>query len=546
MLPIASDWDGLIRDFRLDIPAELNMAEATVERHVASGRTALIYDNGSGPVQEWTFADLSRESNRLANCLEGLGVGRGDRVAIFLPQRPEVVLTHVAAWKLGAVSLPLTTAFGPQALAQRLASGGPRVMLCETVSVPLLSDVLAELERPPVLVVVDATGPLPAGVVSYSDAVSAASDRRAMARTGPEDPAFLSFTSGTTGPAKGALHAHRTLLGHLPGIQVSHDLFPVEGDRFWTPADWAWMGGFMDVVFPALYFGVPVIAAPRRFDPEEAWQIAARHGARNSFLPPTALRLMRQAHGPATPQTRFRSIGSGGESLGADTLDWARSTLGCSINEFYGQTEVNLVVSNCAALFEAKAGSMGRVVPGHQVEILDDDLNPVAAGEDGQLCIRADSPTAFLGYFNDPDATARKVVNGWILSGDRASKDPDGHLWFGARTDDVITSSGYRIGPSEIEECLARHPAVKLAAAVGVPDPVRTEVVKAFIELRDGVESTDELERDIKTFVRNNLAAYLYPRQIEFIDAIPLTPTGKVRRADLRARSVAELTGSAP
>ena len=214
----------------------------------------------------------------------------------------------------------------------------------------------------------------------------------------------------------------------------------------------------MDVVFPSLYFGIPVIAAPRRFDPEEAWEIAARHGARNAFLPPTALRLMRQAHGPKTPTTSFRSIGSGGESLGADTLEWARAALGCAINEFYGQTEVNLIVSNCAALFEAKAGSMGRVVPGHQVEILDDDLQPVAAGEDGQICIRSDSPTAFLGYFNDPDATASKVTDGWILSGDRGSKDSDGHLWFGARTDDVITSSGYRIGPSEIEECLARHP----------------------------------------------------------------------------------------
>jgi acetyl-CoA synthetase len=456
-------------------------------------------------------------------------VRRGDRVAIFLPARPEAALTHLAAWKLGAVSLPLTTGFGPLALVQRLGTGAPVVLVCEPSSVEILRDsVFPELERPPQLVVVDSE--------DYETAMASAQAHRVVAPTDAEDPAFLSFTSGTTGPAKGALHAHRNLLGHIPGIQVSHDFFPMAADCFWTPADWAWMGGFMDVVFPSLYFGIPVVAAPRRFDPEEAWSIASRHGVRNAFLPPTALRLMRLAHGPSSPPTSFRTIASGGESLGGETLQWARQALGCAINEFYGQTEANLVVSNCSSLFEAKPGSMGRVVPGHEVAVLGDELEPLEPGQPGEICVRADTPAALLGYFQNEEATAKKVVDGWIRTGDNGAADEDGHLWFMARKDDVITSSGYRIGPSEIEECLAHHPAVRLAAAVGVPDPVRTEVVKAYVELRPGFTPSDALEQDIRHYVRANLAAHLYPRLVEFIDEIPLTATGKVRRAELRAR----------
>ena len=542
VLPDVSTWEELIAGFRWSIPAEFNMAEATVERHVSSGRVAMVYDPGKGDPQELKFADLSRLSNRLANALEGLGVRRGDRVAIFLPQRPEVALAHLAAWKLGAISVPLTTLFGPQALVQRLGDAGPAVMIAEAGYVDRLrAEVFAHLERPPHVLVVDPhDGAIPDGATSFVRAVSEASERRETAVTRADDPAFLSFTSGTTGPAKGALHAHRTLLGHLPGFQLSHDLAPVTGDRFWTPADWAWMGGFMDVLFPSLYFGLPVVAAPRRFDPEEAWEIAERHHVRNAFLPPTALRLMRQAHGPSTPKTFFRSVASGGESLGADTLEWARGTLGCAINEFYGQTEINLVVSNCAALFAPTPGSMGRAVPGHTVAILDDRLAPVPPGTPGEICVRADSPGAFLGYFNNVEATAGKIVGGWILTGDRGTRDADGHLWFAARKDDVITSAGYRIGPSEIEACLVGHPAVRLAAVVGVPDPVRTEVVKAFIELRPGVDPSADLETDIRAFVRRNLAAYLYPKLIEFITEIPLTTTGKVRRTELRQREAAK------
>lgn len=536
-LPRASSWDELVDGFHWRIPAELNMAEATVERHRGSGRVALVHDDGR-EVREVTFDELSSDSSRLANALAGLGTRRGDRVAILLPQRPEVAITHLAAWKLAAVSVPLTTLFGPRALVHRLGVARPTVVVCARDSVEMLrEEVVHELEAPPQLLVVDEDDTsAPTGTLSFAGAVADASSRCETATTAADDPAFLSFTSGTTGPAKGALHAHRCLLGHLPGFQVSHDLAPRSGDRFWTPADWAWIGGFMNVLFTSLSFGLTVVSAPRRFDPVEAWEIAARHGVRNAFLPPTALRLMRQAHGEATPATTFRTIGSGGESLGADTLAWARERLGCAINEFYGQTEANLVVSNCAALFDARPGSMGRVVPGHVVEVLDDALQPVEPGELGEICVREGTPTGFLGYFEDEAATAAKVVNGWIRTGDTATRDVDGHVWFRARRDDVITSAGYRVGPGEIEECLGRHPAVRLAAAVGVPDPIRTEVVKAFVELKPGVEPGERLEQELRDFVRSELAAYLYPRIVEFVDEIPLTATGKIRRAELRAR----------
>lgn len=543
MLPPASSWDELIRNFRWSIPEHFNMAEA-VERHATSPRLAMIFDDGRNEPKEFSFTDLSEASNRLANALTALGIKRGDRVAIYLPQRPEVAITHLGAWKIGALSVPLTTLFRAEALIQRMGDAAPRVVVCEAGAVAYLrEEVFPKIGTTPDLIVVtEEREPSPTGTMSFDQTLAEARPDHECVKTHSSDPAFLVFTSGTTGPAKAALHPHRTLLGHLPGVQVSHDLLPIEGDRFWTPADWAWMGGFMNVVFPSLYFGLPVLAAPRRFDADEAWALAAKHGVRNSFLPPTVLKLLREAHSPATPATKFRSIASGGESLGVSTLTWARETLGCSVNEFYGQTEANLTVSNCSALFEPKAGSMGRAVPGQRVAILDENLQPVPPGEPGQICIGADSPSTFLEYFQNETGTRERVVDGWILSGDHAILDEDGHFWFSARTDDVITSSGYRIGPSEIEDCLIQHPAVRLAAVVGLPDPIRTEVVTAFIELRDGITPSAELEGEIKNFVKDRLAAYSYPRSIRFIDEIPKTTTGKLQRRQLREAAAASST----
>ena len=281
------------------------------------------------------------------------------------------------------------------------------------------------------------------------------------------------YTSGTTGPPKGALHAHRVLLGHLPGIEVPHEFLPQPGDRFWTPADWAWAGGLLNVLLPGLHYGVPVVAARHeKFDPEEAFAVMAKLGVRNAFIPPTALRMLRSApHPRGRHAIRLRSVGSGGEALGAETYEWGKSALGLTINEFYGQTECNLVVASCAAIGVSRPGAIGKPVPGHTVAVIRPDGSVCAAGELGQIAIRRPDPVMFLEYWGKPDATRDKFIGDWMTTGDQGVVDDDGYLRFVGRDDDVITSSGYRIGPGEIEDCLIRHPAVALAAVVGKPDP---------------------------------------------------------------------------
>jgi len=347
------------------------------------------------------------------------------------------------------------------------------------------------------------------------------------------------YTSGTTGNPKGALHAHRVLLGHLPGVGMHHEFLPQEGDRLWTPADWAWAGGLLNVLLPGLHFGVPVVARKlERFDPEEAFRLMADHGVRNAFIPPTALRMLRAVQNPAGRfDLALRTIGSGGEALGAETFAWGREALGLTINEFYGQTECNLVLSSCGALGIARPGFIGKPVPGHAVAVIREDGSVCEPEEPGQIAVRAPDPVMFLGYWNKPGATRAKFVGDWMTTGDQGAADPEGYIRFVGRDDDIITSSGYRIGPTEIEDCLIRHPAVALAAVVGKPDPLRTEIVKAFVVLNAGFQPSDALAAEIQGFVRSRLSAHEYPREIAFRPALPLTTTGKVIRRLLRGEA---------
>jgi acetyl-CoA synthetase len=374
------------------------------------------------------------------------------------------------------------------------------------------------------------------GAEDFHAALARASADFAPAATSPHDPAMMIYTSGTTGPPKGALHAHRVVLGHLPGTEMPHDFFPQEGDRFWTPADWAWAGGLLDCLLPSLHHGVAVVARKfDKFDPEEAFALMARAQVRNSFIPPTALKMLRSV---AAPQGRhalkLRTVGSGGESLGAETLEWGRSAFGLTINEFYGQTECNLVLSSCAMIGVSRPGWIGKAVPGHQVAVIREDGSPVAPGELGQIAVKRGDPVMFLEYWRRPDATAAKFVGDWMTTGDQGIVDDEGYFQFVGRDDDVITSSGYRIGPGEIEDCLIRHPAVALAAVVGKPDPVRTEIVKAFVVLKEGHDASPALASEIQAFVRTRLSAHEYPREVAFIDAMPMTTTGKIIRRMLR------------
>ena len=524
-------YDKICRNFRWQVAKHHNMANVVSERHINHGQRTALIDGATG--RETSFAELDRLANRFANMFRYLGTAKGSRVAVLLEQRTETAAFHIAAWKLGAISLPLFTRFGPQALAYRLGHSGCQILLTDRDGARKIEPQRANLPALQHVICVDGD----AGNAGDADTMlEKSSDNCECVPTLAEDPAVLIYTSGTTGDPKGALHAHRVLLGHLPGVQISHDLMPQSGDCFWTPADWAWIGGLFDVLMPGLYFGLPVVMQPSgKFDPEQAHDLMARRHVRNCFLPPTALRLMRDA----TPNggraiSTLRSVASGGERLGDDVLDWGRQALGLTINEFYGQTECNMVISSCASQFPPKPGAMGKAVPGHEVEIVDEHGKIAARGEIGDIAVRQPDPVMFLNYLDDPGATAKKFRNDWLITGDRGYCDEQGYFTFVGRDDDIISSSGYRIGPAEIEACLCQHEAVAQAAVIGVPDKIRGELIQAHIVLRQGIAGDDELSSRISDFVRQQLSAHEYPRDIIFRKQLPMTATGKVRRNILR------------
>ncbi len=527
----ADTWDEVRAAHRWDLPADYNLAWDMCEKWARADPDRLALINvGPESIREWTFRDLSRASARLANVFAAHGVTRGERVGILLPQVPETILCHLACYRLGAVALPLFTLFGEDGLSFRIGDSGARAVVTNAANLPKLSGIRDGL--PSLKSVFSADGPCD-GALGLPDEMARAKDTGEIARTGPDDPAFICYTSGTTGPPKGALHGHRVLLGHVPGVQLFYDFWPQPGDRIWTPSDWAWLGGLGNVAMPALRFGVPLIAhAPARFDPERAFALIREQNVTNAFLAPTALKLMRQAKVPS--DLPLRSIGSGGESLGAAMLDWGRDTLGLTINEFYGQTECNLVLGNNARILPVKHGSMGKPIPGSRVTILDEAGAEVPPGTVGEIAIHREDAAMFLTYWNQPEKAAEKFVGDWMRTGDEGSMDEDGYFHFASRTDDVITSSGYRIGPVEIEECLARHPAVAMAACIGVPDPVRTETVKAFVVLADGRNGAPELADELKAHVKTRLSPHVTPREIVWIDEMPVTATGKILRRTLR------------
>jgi acetyl-CoA synthetase len=534
MLTETDSYEQLYRDFRWDIPARFNMASACCDRHAdGSSRLALIYVDEDGSAKRTSFDEMRAFSSRFANVLTADGLMRGDRVAVFLSQSLELPIVHLAAWRAGLVSVPLFTLFGEDALQFRLQNSGARAVVTDEGGWEKISKIR---DRLPDLKHVYVTGRAGSGTKSFWSEIEKASDQFTTIDTSCDDPAIIIYTSGTTGNPKGALHAHRVLLGHLPNIEMVHGFFPKPGDVMWTPADWAWIGGLFDALFPAWYHGVSVVGyRAKKFDADAAMQLMADHDVRVVFLPPTALKLMRQAN-VNHPGVKLRSMLSGGESLGAELLDWVRATFGIDVHEIYGQTECNLVVGCNSNLFPIRPGAMGKATPGFDVRIVNDKGEELPRGMRGIIGVRQPNPCTMIEYWRNPEATAKKYAGEFLLTGDLGRQDEDGYFWYMSREDDVITSAGYRIGPSEIEDTLLKHPAVALSAVVGIPDPIRTEAVKAWIVLRPGFAPSDALARDIQDFVKVQLAAHEYPRHVEFADSLPMTATGKVLRRELRAR----------
>ncbi|MDA5094063.1 AMP-binding protein [Aliiroseovarius sp. KMU-50] len=518
-------------EFSWDIPDHLNIAERCCDSWAAMdpARVALTHVTQDGVAREWSFGELRDLSDQFATVLQGSGVTKGDRVAVLLGQGPEVLVAHFAAYKIGAVVLPLFTLFGVEALRYRLSDSGAKAVVTDAEGMIKLSEIREDL---PGLTRVFVTDDV-AGTASFYDLINAAEPLSERVMTKAEDPALMIYTSGTTGAPKGVLHAHRFLLGHLPCVETYNPDFPQAGDKGWTPADWAWIGGLMDLAIPFLYFGIPIVShRMRKFEADAAYRLIADHKVRNLFLPPTALKLMRQS-GAVPPEVDIRSIGTGGESLGTELLRWARGALKVELSEFYGQTECNLVVSSAAGAMTVKPGSMGQPVPGHDVTVIDKNGQECAPGEMGEIAVRAPDPVMFLRYWNLPEKTQDKFQGDWMRTGDLAVRDAYGYLTFASRDDDVITSAGYRIGPSEIENCLMAHPDVVMAAVIGVPDDLRTEIVKAVVVLRQGCDATGK-DRELIDLVKSRISPHVAPRIVEFADALPMTATGKIMRRELR------------
>ncbi len=554
---------ALHADFRWQVPALFNMAQVCCTRWAGdprtAGRVAITWEREDGRSAYLSYAQLQDQADRLSHGLRRLGVQRGDVVALVLPQRPETAMAHIALYQLGAVAMPLSMLFGPDALVYRLQDSRAVWALADENSIANIRAVRADCPQlRGVLAVGDAGGQ---GDLDWSAALAGSGQRFEPVDTRADDAAVLIYTSGTTGPPKGALVPHRALIGNLSGFVCSQNGFghgpPEASDEvFWSPADWAWTGGLMDALLPTLYFGRHIVAFQGRFSPERAFELMQRHAVTHSFLFPTALKAMMKA--VPEPLQRYdlklRAVMSAGEAVGDAVFHWCRQALGVTVNEMFGQTEINYIVGNCGSTVDAaglrqagwpaRPGSMGRAYPGHRVAVIDDAGNECPRGTPGdvalhRLDVRGDpDPVFFLGYWGQPVATAAKFTgdpaHSWCRTGDTAVMDADGYLWYQGRSDDVFKAAGYRIGPSEIENCLVKHPAVANAAVVPKPDSERGALVKAYVVLAAGHVGDDALVAELQQHVRGQLAPYEYPKEIEFIEALPMTTTGKVQRRVLR------------
>ena len=562
-------YAALHASFSWDVPERFNIAEVCMHRWArqAPDSVAIIHERENGATADVSYGVLQRKSRKLSNALATLGIAPGDRVAVILPQRPQTVISLMAILQMGAVAVPMSTLFGPEALQARLNDSGAKVAIVdETVAAAVmeLRGACPRLEK--VMAVGKAEGRTD---VSWSQAIADARPGFQTVDTAADDPALLMYTSGTTGPAKGALIPHRALIGNLSGFIASQNWFLPGVGPFWSPADWAWTGGLWDALLPVMYFGRTLVATSGRFDAEEAMNVLERHKIAHTFLFPTALRAMMQAAPEprkSHPNLRLLAVMSAGEAVGEAVHAWCRDKLGVPVNEMFGQTEMNYIVGNCGKHIGAdgqlgegwpsRPGSMGRAYPGHRVAVLDDKGNECPRGTVGEIALHARDvngvrdPILFLGYWNNEAATKAKFTGepfeSWCRSGDRASMDADGYLWYAGRADDQFKSSGYRIGPTEVEDCLARHAAVAQVAVVPKPDGRRGAVVKAFIVAAAGVTPDEALVAELQELVRAKLAPYETPKDIEFVAELPMTTTGKLQRSVLRQLEIDRAAGKAP
>ncbi|QFU81452.1 acyl-CoA synthetase [Natronorubrum aibiense] len=543
VMPTFDEYAQARETFQWDLPESFNPAVDFLRKHDDTSRTALRYEQPDGGLETYSFDDLDERSDRLAAALADLGVEAGDRVGVVVPQKPQNPLTHLANWKVGAVSVPLTVLFGRDALQYRLADSEAVAVVVD----PSVRETVDEIrdECPALEHVIELGDESSVGgdAHAFDDLLEAHESGIDVYDATPETPTAIMYTSGSTGPPKGVRHSHALWLGRAAAAYNYFDQGLEAGETtVWTPADWAWGAALGGTLFAAWHHGCTVVGWPRDgFDPEAAYDLMECHGVTKAFMPPTALRMLMAVDDPeAQFDLALETFASAGEPLTSEVVDWVDETFAdVAINEFYGQTELNLVVGNSETWFDTRPGSMGKPFPGYELAVLDpethDELEP---GEVGELAVKpGDRRVFFDEYWKLPEKTANKqTTEGWFLTGDLVKRDAEGYLWFVSRTDDVILTSGYRVGPMEVEEAILHHPEAEQAGVIGVPDETHGEAIKAYVQPASDDYDSERLREEIRDLVRDRLAEYEYPRRIEFVDELPTTTTGKIQRRSLRDR----------
>lgn len=533
------NYEEVYNNFDWDIPKEYNIGVDICDKWASDkSRLALIYVDENQREHKYTYWELMIQSNRLANGLKSINLKKGDRVAVLLPSCPETLFTHLAVYKSGAILLPLLELFGSLAVKYRLQSSGAKIIVTDQDNLHKVLEVKSELPDLEKIIVINPGDQQ--DVIDFYEILNKGNRQFIPVQTLAEDPAIIIYTSGTTGQPKGALHAHRLLLAEVVNFSFALNFFPQKGDLLWTHCDWGYIAGSFAALYPCLHFGMTIVENRRtgRFDPHEALKIISRYGVSVIFAISTAIRMIRKE--VPFPKDHYnldelRSITIGGETMGDNLYEWGKSALGVEFNENYGMTECDFTISNCSAIMDVFPGSMGRAIPGHTVGIINPEGDEVASGEYGEIAIQRPDPSLFLEYWQNQKATQKRYNGDWFLTGDFGYKDKNGYFWFVGREDDVIETSGFRVGPGEIEDVIMKHEAVEMAAAIGIPHEIKGEVVKAYVILKKNVSISPELEQSIKDHVRNKLEAWAYPKEIEFVTELPIGNTGKVLKKELKA-----------
>ena len=522
----------------------LNIAYECLDRHLKTDRrhkVAMIWEGKDGEQETYTFEQFTKEANRVANGLKSLGVEKGDRVFMFLDRIPECYFTAFGTLKLGAVIGPLFSAFGPDAVKDRLENSGAKVLVTSPALWEKVKAIRGDLPALEKVILVTRRGKAEpaAGELLWDDVIAGQSDEFETVNTDPEDYSVMHYTSGTTGKPKGAAHVHNAIIGHYATGKYILDLH--DDDVYWCTADPGWVTGTSYGMFAPWSNGVTSLIHEGGFGANAWYGLIAKHKVTVWYTAPTAIRMLMKA-GEEAPKrhdlSSLRYTMSVGEPLNPEAVVWGEKAIGLPFHDNWWQTETGAIMIANYPSMEIRPGSMGRPFPGIEPAIVDDEGNEVPPGEEGDLAVKPGWPSMFRTYWQREELYDSCFRNGWYITGDRARMDKDGYFWFVGRADDVINTAGHLVGPFEVESALLEHEAVAEAGVIGKPDPVAMEVVKAFVALKDGYEESEELRRELRQFGIEKLGKAIAPREIEFLPGMPKTRSGKIMRRLLKAREL--------